>query len=267
VQNCAGDDISSNLEKIGALVLKASREHADLICLPEFYSLIERSDVSYLEKACSVFEHPAFLNAQELVGVCGCWLLLGSIPVKAPNGKIFNKSILMRPDGTVEESYNKIHLFDVAIKDGQAYRESNSVQPGTEAVVAETPWGKLGLTICYDLRFPNLYHALAKNGADFISVPAAFTAKTGAAHWHTLLKARAIETGCYLFAPAQCGERQWGRRTYGHSLIIDPWGKVLADGGDSEGFIIADIDPSMVASVRQMIPAINSSQPFHIKEG
>ena len=266
VQNCAGADISINLEKVGALVIKAARENADLICLPEYYSLIEKTDVSYLEKACSVSDHPAFQNAQELVSACGCWLLLGSIPVKAMGGKIFNQSILMRPDGTVEESYNKIHLFDVAIKDGQEYRESNSVQAGTEAVLAQTPWGKLGLTICYDVRFPNLYRTLARNGAHFISVPAAFTAKTGAAHWHTLLKARAIETGCYIFAPGQCGERKWGRRTYGHSLIIDPWGKVLADGGDSEGFIISDIDPSMVGLVREMIPAVTSSQPFQIKE-
>jgi len=266
VQNCAGANISTNLEKVGALVLKAARENADLICLPEYYSLIEKTDVSYLEKACSVSDHPAFQNAQELVSACGCWLLLGSIPVKAMGGKIFNQSILMRPDGTVEESYNKIHLFDVAIKDGQEYRESNSVQAGTEAVLAQTPWGKLGLTICYDVRFPNLYRTLARNGAHFISVPAAFTAKTGAAHWHTLLKARAIETGCYIFAPGQCGERKWGRRTYGHSLIIDPWGKILADGGDSEGFIISDIDPSMVGLVREMIPAVTSSQPFQIKE-
>lgn len=266
VQNCAGANISRNLEKVGDLIIQAARENADLICLPEYYSLIEKTDVSYLEKACSVPDHPAFQNAQELVSACGCWLLLGSIPVKATGGKIFNQSILMRPDGTVEESYNKIHLFDVAIKDGQEYRESNSVQPGTEAVLAQTPWGKLGLTICYDVRFPDLYQTLARNGAHFISVPAAFTAKTGAAHWHALLRTRAIETGCYIFAPGQCGERKWGRRTYGHSLIIDPWGKILADGGDSEGFIISDIDPSMVGLVREMIPAVTSSQPFQIKE-
>jgi len=156
----------------------------------------------------------------------------------------------------VVQTYNKVHLFDVSLKRGESYKESNTVAAGDSAKVADLPWGRLGFSVCYDVRFPQLYRQLAHAGADFISIPAAFTATTGAAHWHILVRARAIETGCYVFAPNQFGKRPWGRRTYGHSLIVDPWGEVLADGGEERGFSIAEIDTDKVREARRMIPAL-----------
>ncbi len=257
VQNCAGDDMSANLKVIERLTGDAVEAGADLVCLPEFYCVLERSDGSYYNNGYSADDHPALAHARTMVAALGCWLLLGSVPIRYRDGKVHNRCFVMAPDGSINATYNKIHLFDVAIKDGQEYRESSSVAAGEHAVLARLPWGDLGLTICYDVRFPYLYRQLAHAGASFISVPAAFTAKTGAAHWHTLVRARAIETGCFVFAPGQCGVRPWGRRTYGHSLIVDPWGAVLADGGEEEGFIIAEVDSVQVEEARRMIPALS----------
>ena len=194
-------------------------------------------------------------------------ILLGSIAVKLDNGKVHNRSYLLNGSGETAATYNKIHLFDVELKAGESYRESATVEPGTQAVVANTPWGGLGLTVCYDVRFGYLYRELAQAGADFLTVPAVFTRTTGRAHWHVLLRARAIETGCYVFAPGQCGVRPWGRATYGHSLIVDPWGKVLADGGEGPGFVTAQIDPARVAKARGMIPSLNHDSDFQSAGG
>ncbi|MEQ8663284.1 MAG: carbon-nitrogen hydrolase family protein [Gammaproteobacteria bacterium] len=265
VQNCAGDDLDANLREIDNLVRAAAAAGAALICLPEFYCLLEPRDGAYYDNGYEEAAHPALAHAQRLVAELGCWLLLGSLPVRADGGKVRNRSLLLTPEGRVAARYDKIHLFDVAIRDGQHYRESTSVAAGERGVLATLPWGRLGMSICYDLRFPYLYRALAGAGADFLAVPAAFTAKTGAAHWHTLLRARAIETGCYVFAPGQCGVRSWGRRTYGHSLIVDPWGEVLADGGDDVGFVTARIEPARVAEVRAMIPALAHDRAFSIE--
>lgn len=265
VQNCAGDDLEANLTRVETLVAQAARDGADLICLPEFYCVLEPRDGSYYDNGFEQAEHPALEHAADMARRHARWLSLGSVPVRCRPGKVHNRSFLMGPDGAIRATYNKIHLFDVAIRDGQEYRESDSIEPGNEAVVANLPWGRLGMTICYDVRFPHLYRQLAQSGADFITVPAAFTAKTGAAHWHTLLRARAIETGCYVFAAGQCGERSWGRRTYGHSLIVDPWGEVLADGGVDEGVVSAPIDPARVAEIRGMIPAYRADQAFDVK--
>jgi deaminated glutathione amidase len=262
VQNCAGNDLAANLRTIDALVRAACARGAELVCLPEFYCLLEPSDRSYYEHGHDESDHPALAHAQALSAELGCWLLLGSIPVRHPSGRVLNRAFVLAPNGTIVARYDKIHLFDVAIRDGQDYRESSSVVAGTEACVAELPWGKLGLSICYDVRFPHLYRRLAQAGAEFLAIPAAFTAKTGAAHWHTLVRARAIETGCYVFAPGQCGVRSWGRRTYGHSLIVDPWGEVLADGGEDEGIILATVDTARVSEVRGMIPSLLNEPPF-----
>ncbi|MEQ8233816.1 MAG: carbon-nitrogen hydrolase family protein [Gammaproteobacteria bacterium] len=264
VQNCAGDDLDANLREVDALVRAAVQDGAELVCLPEFYCVLEPRDGAYYENGFEEAAHPALAHARALVRDLGCWLLLGSVPVRAGEGKVRNRSLLLTPAGEVAARYDKIHLFDVAIRDGQQYRESSSVAPGQRAVVAAMPWGRLGLSICYDLRFPHLYRALAGAGADFLAVPAAFTAKTGAAHWHALVRARAIETGCFVFAPGQCGERAWGRRTYGHSLIVDPWGEVLADAGADVGFVSARIEPGRVAEVRAMIPALSHDRAFSL---
>jgi deaminated glutathione amidase len=262
VQNCAADNLEANIVAADALVREAASAGASLICLPEYFCILERTDTAYFDNGFDAAGHPALAHFQRLAKELQAWLLLGSVPIKSGDRKVHNRSHLIAPDGGIEATYDKVHLFDVAIRDGQDYRESSSVAPGDRAVVADLPWGRLGLTICYDVRFPHLYRQLAKAGAHFISVPAAFTAKTGEAHWHTLIRARAIENACYIFAPDQPGRRPWGRRTYGHSLIVDPWGTVLADGGEQEGYIVADIDPARVDEARRMIPALTHDRPI-----
>jgi predicted amidohydrolase len=190
------------------------------------------------------------------------WILIGSLAVAISNGKIANRCYLIDPGGEVQATYDKIHMFDVDLDDGDNYRESATYEPGTKAVTADLPWGKLGLTICYDVRFAYLYRALAQAGAEFITVPAAFTKVSGEAHWHVLQRARAIETGSYVIAAAQCGTHAEDRKTYGHSLIVDPWGRVLADGGDDVGVITAEIDPAQVAEARRKIPALSHDRQF-----
>jgi predicted amidohydrolase len=224
--------------------------------------MLEPDDTLQREKALPEEGHPAVdafsLTAKEL----GIWLLVGSVSVKLPGGKVANRSMLMDNNGRIVARYDKIHLFDVDLDNGETYRESATIEPGGRSVVAALPWGKLGMSICYDLRFPQLYRSLAHRGADFLSIPAAFTRTTGQAHWHVLQRARAIETGCYVFAPGQCGEHAEGRLTFGHSLIVDPWGTVLADGADDVGFIMAEVDPAKVAEARRKIPALTHDRPF-----
>ncbi len=256
VENCAGDSLSENLARIDELIDDAVSHNPQLICLPEFYCLLEESDSAYLSEKYCFEKHPALLHGREMAERINCWVLLGSIPVFVGQNKIKNRSVVLNPLGQIAGTYDKVHLFDVSIKDGQRYEESKTVSPGDRASIVDLPWGACGLTICYDVRFPHLYRNLAQNGAKFITIPAAFTYKTGKAHWHTLVRARAIETGCYVFAPSQCGTRNWGRKTFGHSLIVDPWGEILAEGTGAEGVITADIKLSTVDKVRNMIPAL-----------
>jgi len=201
-------------------------------------------------------------HRRELARESGLWLHCGSLAVLLDNGRVANRTLLLDPRGEVVARYDKIHMFDVDLGNGEAYRESATFEAGAEAVVACTPWGGLGLSICYDLRFPHLYRSLAKAGADFLAVPAAFTRTTGRAHWHVLLRARAIETGCFVFAPAQCGEHVGGRQTYGHALIVSPWGAIIADGGENPGFIIAEIDPAEVDEARRKIPSLGHDRSY-----
>ena len=182
--------------------------------------------------------------------------------IKLGDNRIANRSFLFSDTGEIVARYDKIHLFDVDLPTGESHRESDLVRPGEEAVVAETPWAIIGLSICYDLRFAYLYRDLAKAGASILTVPAAFTVPTGKAHWETLLRARAIETGSFVLAPAQCGEHEGGRQTYGHSLIIGPWGEVLADAGEDTGFIIAELDLSAVEKAREAIPALKHDRAY-----
>jgi predicted amidohydrolase len=256
VQNCAGPEIGPSLEEATALVRAARAQGAELICLPEYFSCLKTSDDQFVIGALSEAEHPALPHFRELARELGAWLLLGSLAIKAGPGKVTNRSYLVDAAGEIAARYDKLHLFDVDLADGERYRESAAVAPGSQAVVAPTPWATLGLSICYDLRFPYLYRALAQAGAQILTVPAAFARTTGQAHWHVLLRARAIETGCYVLAPCQCGTHGGGRPTYGHSLIVDPWGRVLADGGDETGIITATLDLAEVAKAQTMIPAL-----------
>ncbi|MDP6183771.1 MAG: carbon-nitrogen hydrolase family protein [Gammaproteobacteria bacterium] len=266
VQNSALDDVAYNIQDASDLVRQAVGEGADFVCLPEYFTCLEPSDHLYIERGFSEAEHPTLPHFRGLAAELKTWLLLGSIAVKVGEAKVSNRSYLLDSDGEIVESYDKIHLFDVSLKRGESYKESRTVAPGDRACVADLPWGRLGFSVCYDVRFPQLYRSLGRAGADFISIPAAFTATTGAAHWHVLVRSRAIETGCYVFAPNQFGKRPWGRRTYGHSLIVDPWGKVLADAGDRRGFVTAEIDTEQVREARRMIPALTHDRTIAAPE-
>src|SRR5207247_1825859 len=176
--------------------------------------------------------------------------------------RLANRSFLIDAGGAIVSRYDKIHMYDIDLPGGESYRESNAYRPGGRTIVAETPWGRLGMSVCYDVRFPHLYRALAQAGADFLAVPSVFTVPTGRAHWHVLLRARAIENACFVFAPAQWGEHTAGRKSYGHSLIVDPWGEVMADGGEAVGVVTARIDPARIAEARRSVPSLTHDRAF-----
>ncbi len=262
VQTNSGADMDANVEAAAALVRAAREAGADFIMMPENVGLMEQSSTVIRARAAPADAHPALEAFRELAREIGAWLLVGSLPVPSADGRVANRSFLVDARGEVVAHYSKIHMFDVDLPGGESYRESRTYEPGAAARIAETPWGGLGMTVCYDLRFPRLYRELAQAGARYLSVPSAFTKVTGEAHWHVLLRARAIENGCFVFAPAQCGRHYDNRQTFGHSLIVDPWGEVLADGGDEVGFITAEIDPGRIDEARAMIPSLQHDRPF-----
>jgi predicted amidohydrolase len=264
VQTTTGNDMAANLAAACAAGRAARAGGAELIAFPEVVAMMEPDRALVPLKAAPAADHPALRAFQALAAETAAWVLAGSITVRHGDGTLGNRSYLLDAAGGIVAFYDKIHMFDVDLDGGESYRESATYRPGEAAVVAETPWGRLGLTVCYDLRFPHLYRDLAKAGADFLSVPSAFTVPTGEAHWHVLLRARAIETGCWVFAPAQCGTHAGGRRTYGHSLIVDPWGRVVADGGEAPGITFADIDPAAVAKARRAVPSLTHDRPYHL---
>ncbi|QJE74007.1 carbon-nitrogen hydrolase family protein [Aerophototrophica crusticola] len=262
VQVNAGPEIAPNLEAAGTLVRRAREAGAELVCLPENVALMVQGRDRILPLAKPEGEHPGVPFFQDLARETGAWLMTGSLQCLLEDGRVANRAFVVDPAGGIVARYDKIHMFDVDLAGGESYRESATYRPGTRAVVAPTPWGGLGMSICYDVRFAYLYRALAKAGASIITVPSAFTVPTGRAHWHVLLRARAIETGCYVLAPAQTGVHDGGRGTYGHALIISPWGEVLADAGEEPGFIIADLDLSKVAEARRMVPSLTHDRGF-----
>jgi predicted amidohydrolase len=262
IQPNAKPDLTINLDEVEHWIRAAHADGAGFIATPENSSGMYPDRHTLLASALPEDGHPAIARFAALAEKTGTWLLAGSITVKLTDEKLANRSLLFAPSGRIVARYDKIHMFDADPTDGQAYRESATFQPGDKAVVAETDFGKVGLSICYDLRFPALYNALAQAGATVITVPAAFTVPTGKAHWHVLLRARAIETGAFVVAPGQVGEHAGGRFTYGHSLIVAPWGEVLADGGEIEGFVAADCDMDRVTKARQMIRSLHHSRPF-----
>ncbi len=266
VQNCAGANLEDNIAEAFDLARQARGAGADLVCLPEFFSCLAKSGGTLSVGALPECEHPALPACSALAGELGVWMLIGSLAIDNGAGRVRNRSYLIDATGAIVSRYDKIHLFDVDLPGGERFRESDVFEPGCEAVVAPTPWGLLGLTVCYDLRFAALYRALAQAGARFLSVPAAFTKTTGEAHWHLLLRARAVETGCFVFAPCQYGVHGEAA-TYGHSLIVDPWGRVLADAGEGPGYAIAEFDPGLVEDVRSMIPALRHDREFKAPTG
>ncbi len=268
VQNCASADVGASLDDSIALVREAARAGARLICVPEFFSCYYVDDTGLRVGRYAEDEHPALPAYRALARELAVWIVIGSLAVTADSGsgKLRNRSFLIGADGAVKARYDKIHMFDIEAASGRASRESDLFEPGSEAVLADTPWGLLGMTVCYDVRFPSLYRRLAQAGAHFFTVPAAFLRATGRAHWHVLLRSRAIETGCYVFAPCQYGEHGKSK-TFGHSLIVDPWGEVVADAGDARGFAIAEIDPGRVAEVRRRLPALGHDRRYTVVGG
>ena len=245
IQTSVSNDMADNIAFVREQARLAREAGADFIMTPENTGLIGANRKETLDKAETEHAHRMLAAAVGAARDAGAWFLLGSIHVRVPGEEqIRNRSYLIAPSGDVVASYDKIHMFDVQLAGGESYRESSTFKPGETAVLADTPWGVLGLTICYDLRFPYLYRALAHAGATMLAIPSSFTVPTGQAHWHTLLRARAIETGCFVFAPAQVGTHKGSnRKTYGHSLVVAPWGEVVADaGGDKPGFVVAEID-------------------------
>lgn len=262
VQVNAGNDMAANIEAASALARAARKDGANFIAFPECVSMIEMGREAVLAKAAAEDNHPALATFTNLAAELGVWLLSGTLSVRLEGDRVANRSYLMDPAGKVRAQYDKIHMFDVDLEAGESYRESATYRPGEAARLVDTPWGLLGMTVCYDLRFPQLYRDLAQAGASLLSVPSAFTRPTGRAHWEILLRARAIENGAYVFAPAQCGEHPHGRLTYGHSMIIDPWGDILAEAGEEPGYIVADIDMAKVLEVRSALPSLTHDRSY-----
>ncbi|MEK0083255.1 carbon-nitrogen hydrolase family protein [Benzoatithermus flavus] len=265
VQHCAGLDQADNLARLAHLVAEAKAGGAELVCLPEYCATYGTGPGGLVLGERPEVEHAGFAYLRRLARRHAVWLAVGSLAVAGPDGRTVNRSFLLDPEGQVRARYDKIHLFDVDLANGERYRESERIAPGAAAVLARTPLGRIGLSICYDLRFPQLYRRLAQAGAEILLVPAAFTRTTGRAHWEPLLRARAIENGAYVIAASQCGQAPDGDLArFGHSLVVGPWGEILADAGEEEGFIIAGLDLERVAEARAMIPALRHDRPFDL---
>ncbi|WP_051661129.1 carbon-nitrogen hydrolase family protein [Bosea sp. 117] len=264
VQMCTARSVEANVAAASALIRQAAGEGATYIQTPEMTGTMEENRQALFKLLHEEEHDPALAAFRALAAELKVHLHIGSLAVKASEHRAANRSYLIAPDGTIAARYDKIHMFDVDLPNGDVYRESTAYRPGELAVLADLPEIRLGFTICYDLRFPALFRALAESGAGMIAVPAAFTKSTGEAHWHILLRARAIETGSFVLAAAQGGRHENGRETFGHSLIIDPWGTVLAEGGTEPGVIHAEIDPQKVAAVRARIPALDHGRRFEL---
>jgi predicted amidohydrolase len=262
VQLCSGDDVAENIRTTAALVREAAARGASFIATPENTSLMAPDAGAKLAQSFEEAHDPALPVFSSLANELNVWLLIGSLAIKVSETKTANRSFLFAPNGDIAARYSKIHLFDVVLGSGEAYRESSTVAGGDEAVVADTALGPIGLSICYDLRFPQLYRRLAQKGAFLFTVPSAFTVPTGQAHWHVLLRARAIENGAFVIAPAQGGTHANGRKTYGHSLIVAPWGEVLAEAGTVPQVVMAEIDPALSQEARGKVPNLLHDRTF-----
>jgi predicted amidohydrolase len=255
---------ADNVAQASALIEEASRSGAQYVLTPEMTNVMVLGRERLLAAVVPEEQDPSLAAFRALARRLGIFLHIGSLAVRVSPDKAANRSILIDPTGEIVARYDKIHMFDVDLAGGESYRESRTFRPGELAVVTDLPWGRLGLSICYDLRFPALYRALAEGGASFFAIPSAFTRQTGEAHWHVLLRARAIENGCFVFAAAQGGRHDNGRETYGHSLVVDPWGRVLAEGGTEPGVVVADVDPVEVATARARIPSLQHGRRFEL---
>jgi deaminated glutathione amidase len=262
LQMNSGNEFAANMSTFSAMAREAAARGATFILAPEYFLMMDGTGRVMREAALDERGEPALSAVMALARELGVWLLAGSVTLKSGDGRMCNRSVLISAEGGVVATYDKIHMFDVTLPDGKVIRESSAYRPGEQAVLAQTPWGRLGMTVCYDLRFPGLYRMLAQAGAEFISVPSSFQRQTGKAHWHTLLRARAIENECFVLAPAMCGDHPGNRQSYGHTLVVDPWGEIIAEGSESPEIVYAEIEPRRVAKVRGMIPSLEHDQPF-----
>jgi len=259
-------DPQANLNAVLAAIDQAKRAGADYVQTPEMTNILESKRDRLFASIVADENDPTLATLREVARKLAIYVHIGSLAIKASPDKAVNRSFLIDRKGDIVARYDKIHMFDVDLAGGESYRESNTYRAGELAVVADLPWGRLGLTVCYDLRFPALYRALAEAGASFLSIPSAFTRQTGEAHWHVLLRARAIENGCFVLAAAQGGTHESGRETFGHSLVVDPWGRILAEGGTEPGVVMAEIDPAEITAARAKIPSLHHGRRFELVE-
>jgi deaminated glutathione amidase len=266
IQMRTGRTPQANTDAAVKLIGEAKTGGADYVLTPEVTNIMENSREKLFATIVAEENDPTLATLRDLARTLGIYVHIGSLAVKVAPEKAANRSFLIDRKGNIAARYDKIHMFDVDLTGGESYRESRSYRPGEMAVVSDLPWGRLGLTICYDLRFPALYRALAEAGASFLAIPSAFTRQTGEAHWHVLMRARAIENGSFVFAAAQGGLHEHGRETFGHSLVVDPWGRVIAEGGTEPGVIFADVDPAEVSAARARVPSLQHGRRFEVIE-
>ena len=264
LQITSTDDPAENLSMVRAMMREAAAAGAGYILTPEVTNCVSASRAHQKAVLHLEGDDPTLAGLREAAQELGVWLTIGSLALKTEDadGRFANRQFLIAPDGEIRARYDKIHMFDVQVSAEETYRESAGYRPGKQAVVAEVPFATLGLTICYDLRFPKLFNALAHAGADVMTVPAAFSRVTGAAHWHALLRARAIETGSWVLAPAQCGDNAEHRRTYGHSLVISPWGEIVAEAGVEPSILYVDLDRTQAQEARRRVPSLTHEIDF-----
>jgi predicted amidohydrolase len=264
IQMRSGREPQANFDAAAKLIREAKAGGADYVLTPEMTNIMETRRERLFAAVGTEDDDASLASFRALARELGIYVHVGSLAVRVGPERAANRSFLIDAQGEIVGRYDKIHMFDVDLANGESYRESRSYRPGEIAVVSDLPWGRIGLTVCYDLRFPALYRALAEAGASFLTIPSAFTRQTGEAHWHVLMRARAIETGCFVFAAAQGGAHENGRETYGHSLVVDPWGRLLAEGGSEPAAILADIDPAEISAARGRIPSLQHGRRFEV---
>jgi deaminated glutathione amidase len=266
IQMRSGLTPAANVDAAARMIGEAKNAGAEYVLTPEMTNILAGRREQLFSTIVEEEQDPSLATLRELARKLGIFVHVGSLAIKVGHDRAANRAFVIDPKGEIAARYDKIHMFDVDLSGGESYRESNSYRPGELAVLADLPWGRLGVTICYDIRFPALYRALAEAGATMLAIPSAFTKQTGEAHWHVLNRARAIENGCFVFSAAQGGKHEGGRETFGHSLIVDPWGRTLAEGGSEPGLVMAEIDPAEVSKARARIPSLEHGRRFEIVE-
>ena len=266
IQMRTGRTPQANLDAAAKLIGEAKSAGADYVQTPEMTNIMEVNREKFFGAIVEEDSDTGLAMFRELARALGIYVHVGSLAIRVSPDKAANRAFLIDPKGEIVARYDKIHMFDVDLANGESYRESRNYRAGDLAVLNDLPWGRLGITVCYDLRFPALYRALAEAGASFLAIPSAFTKQTGEAHWHILNRARAIENGCFVLAAAQGGKHENGRETFGHSLVVDPWGRILAEGGTEPGVVMAEIDPAEVVAARSKVPSLQHGRRFEVLE-